>query len=72
MKFSTLPALYSVCIGLDFYRLKEVIFPPVKAHSETKNDNEIEDREDATSEDEVKKKKHRREKIGFRDRKVRI
>lgn len=66
---------YNFCKYLRIYKLnrfKDVIFPPVDAHSETVSDKRNEVAEEVTSEDEVKKKKHRREKIGFRDRKVRI
>lgn len=59
--FLLLTLLY--CFG----RLRRTLFPPVKAQSETIGDIE---QSDEGSEDETKKKKHRKEKIGFRDRKV--
>lgn len=47
------------------------MFPPrVDAHSESLPEDRIEDSEEV--QEEVKKKKHRREKIGFRDRKVSV
>lgn len=51
-------------------RAKDKLFPPVKAHSETIKDKEENVSEEIANEEEIKKKKHRREKIGFRDRKV--
>lgn len=64
--------VHFILINKFIFRLKKKLFPSVKAHSETiKNDNVDEINQELASEDEeMKKKKHRREKIGFRDRKV--
>lgn len=53
-----------------FVRLKSKLIPAVKAHSETIQDKEEDISKEIATEEEMKKKKHRREKIGFRDRKV--
>lgn len=42
----------------------------MKAHSETLPEDRIQSSDEVAVEEETKKKKHRREKIGFRDRKV--
>ncbi|XP_973328.1 calcium uptake protein 1 homolog, mitochondrial isoform X1 [Tribolium castaneum] len=65
---------YGLIFGLMFlatvdYRwVRRTLFPPVKAQSETIGESS--DVEQSESEDESKKKKHRKEKIGFRDRKI--
>lgn len=51
-------------------RVLRKIFPPVKAHSATLPEDRIQGSDEVAGEEETKKKKHRREKIGFRDRKV--
>lgn len=50
---------------LNFNRVKDVIFPPVDAHSGNVRDKGIEDTEETTSEDEVKKKSTDEKKLGF-------
>ncbi|XP_063914388.1 calcium uptake protein 1 homolog, mitochondrial isoform X1 [Zophobas morio] len=59
--------LFSV---VDYRWLRRTFFPVVKAESEKIGElPEVEGSEEG-SEDESKKKKHRKEKIGFRDRKI--
>jgi hypothetical protein len=52
-----------------YFRVRRNFFPSVKAESEKIGENPDVDEAAEGSEDE-KKKKHRKEKIGFRDRKV--
>lgn len=57
------------------HRLKAWLFPPVECAENVKShDNKIviseEDADIVNQTDEVKRKRHRKEKIGFRDRKV--
>ncbi|XP_044266646.1 calcium uptake protein 1 homolog, mitochondrial isoform X2 [Tribolium madens] len=58
-----------ILVSIDYRWVRRTLFPPVKAQSETIGENsDVEKSEDA--EDDTKKKKHRKEKIGFRDRKI--
>ncbi|CAH0557918.1 unnamed protein product [Brassicogethes aeneus] len=56
--------------SLDYKWVKDHL-PSVRAESDNSRDSiENENKVDEVAEEEVKKKKHRREKVGFRDRKI--
>lgn len=68
----TKASLLSLNSDMYYCRIKKKLFPSVKAHSETIADSETGSSQEVTEDEEMKKKKHRREKIGFRDRKVSV